>query len=312
MMDKHVRMTIEFDINQEVLDKYGLSANDVFKHIRFYEDYARGGFGISADIPGLNSERDSFLTSGLVVGQEFISERSRCDGLDQWRRMVRDEIDVNNDIYELTDDEKWLLIADSYVIDSLAERMEMYMGRGDRTEYVALEMAFENDFPELLKDFRVNRACDALNFTHVSCTDHAVFYGNESSDDVKIFHDENDNLYCKFKDEDFARPLRDQIKDIKEGDAFLWMNEGYICIAGEDAHQNFDEPDECWVVHDRNGEGYFEEDVGTELGMKIRNLMKDLKPSSVQPSLESMIEKADGSRVAYENSGKRFETNIDR
>lgn len=312
MMDKHVRMTIEFDIDQEALQKHGLSANDVLKHIHFYEDLERGGFGLLADLPGFSSKREKFLSSGLVVRQEFIAERSRCDGLDQWRQMVRDEIDTNSDFYELSDEEKDLLIAKSRIVDYLAERMEMYMGRGDRNEYVALEMAFENDFPGMVESFREERVADALGFANFKVEDNAVFYGNYSEDEVMIFHDGDDNLYCKFGGEDVVRPLRDKIQDIQEGDAFLWKNEGYICIAAADAHQNFDEPDECWVVHDRAGEGYFEEDIGTDLGEKIRNLMKDLNPYQFQVhSLADKIlagEKGRRERAAStEKSEKDFE-----
>lgn len=49
------------------------------------------------------------------------------------------------------------------------------------------------------------------------------------------------------------------IERIKKGAFFLVS--GHVYEAGEDAHQNFDEPDEPWIVYDTNGDSWFEEDV---------------------------------------------------
>lgn len=49
------------------------------------------------------------------------------------------------------------------------------------------------------------------------------------------------------------------IERIKKGVFFLVS--GHVHEAGEDAHQNFDEPDNPWIVYDTNGDSWFEEDV---------------------------------------------------
>lgn len=56
------------------------------------------------------------------------------------------------------------------------------------------------------------------------------------------------------------------ISKIKAGDTFYV---GDVSLtAADDAHQNFDEPDEPWVVYDENGNGWFEEDVSKEPSRK--------------------------------------------
>ena len=52
------------------------------------------------------------------------------------------------------------------------------------------------------------------------------------------------------------------ISTIKAGDTFYVGD--VPLMAADDAHQNFDEPDEPWVVYDENGNGWFEEDVSKE------------------------------------------------
>lgn len=155
MSDKHVRMTIEFDIDQEALDEHGLSANDVFKHLVFREDDVADGFRISTNIPGLNPVSNFFLCSGKVVSQDFITYRSKSDGLDEWRRMVRDEIDINPEVHDIiSDDEKNAILDANEIIDELAKLMEIRMQRGDRNEYDALEIVFQMDFPQILNEYR--------------------------------------------------------------------------------------------------------------------------------------------------------------
>ena len=49
------------------------------------------------------------------------------------------------------------------------------------------------------------------------------------------------------------------ISEIKAGDTFFIGKDKHT--AKYDAHQNFDEPDEPWIVYDENDDGWFEEDV---------------------------------------------------
>ena len=64
-------------------------------------------------------------------------------------------------------------------------------------------------------------------------------------------------------------PLRTDIRDIKEGDAFVagplnaWSR-SRVCIATYDAHQNLDVPDEPWIVYDDKLNSWFEEDICTD------------------------------------------------
>lgn len=53
--------------------------------------------------------------------------------------------------------------------------------------------------------------------------------------------------------------IKTKIQDIKKGDKFKVG--GVIYTAGEDAHQNFDEHDEPWIIYDTNNNSWFEEDI---------------------------------------------------
>ena len=55
--------------------------------------------------------------------------------------------------------------------------------------------------------------------------------------------------------------VRTRISEIEEGDTFF-VN-GYKHIADNSAHQNFDEPDEPWIVYDEDDNSWFEEDIDT-------------------------------------------------
>lgn len=79
-----------------------------------------------------------------------------------------------------------------------------------------------------------------------------------------------DGLMCQPHGMSDYVPLRTDIRDIKEGDAFVagpinaWSR-SRVCIASYDAHQNLDEPDEPWIVHDDKLNSWFEEDICTDL-----------------------------------------------
>ena len=52
---------------------------------------------------------------------------------------------------------------------------------------------------------------------------------------------------------------KSRIQDIKAGDQF--QVNGNIYTAANNSHQNFDEPDNPWIVYDTDGNGWFEEDI---------------------------------------------------
>jgi len=79
-----------------------------------------------------------------------------------------------------------------------------------------------------------------------------------STDSIRIFR-EGQQLMCQFSGEEQPRPLRSHIQDIRAGDAFLVGTQPYYALS--DSHQNFDEPDNPWIVEDMNGDCWFEEDI---------------------------------------------------
>ena len=155
MADKHVRMVIEFDIDEESLQEKGLKAEDVFKHIVLKDNDVIDGFEIFTAHPDFDCASDFFLCAGSVVSKEFIQERSLGDGLDKWREMIRDELMINNLLYNLSDAEAVLLCASHELIDALAFSMEdWYMSNPKYTEYDVLEEVFSNEFPAIFSKFR--------------------------------------------------------------------------------------------------------------------------------------------------------------
>lgn len=78
-----------------------------------------------------------------------------------------------------------------------------------------------------------------------------------------------DGLMCQLHGASDYIPLCTDIRDIKEGDAFVagpinaWSR-SRVCIATYDAHQNLDEPDEPWIVHDDKLNSWFEADICTD------------------------------------------------
>lgn len=108
-------------------------------------------------------------------------------------------------------------------------------------------------------------------------------------DGIKIKMDNDGQLFCRLDDEHEDRPLRDNIADIKEGDAFFWGDRGLIRTASDDAC-NDPEFDADYVYGD-DGEVYFDDDIGKEIGKKIREILSQAKES--KPSLAEQMSAAE-------------------
>lgn len=72
MANKKVRMTIEFDINEEMLQKSGIPASGVLKGLRFRESDVVDGFDITTHIPGFDNTSDFFLENGAIVDKMLV------------------------------------------------------------------------------------------------------------------------------------------------------------------------------------------------------------------------------------------------
>ena len=126
----------------------------------------------------------------------------------------------------------------------------------------------EDEFGRMVDDLRL--------FYEAEIDGGTLFVGCWHGEDVEIFLGDDGNLMCLLPDEDEPRSLRDSIQDVEPGDAFLFGGGGSIRIASEAAHQNFDEPDNPWIVYGDDGDCYFEEDFGVELGKKMKELLEKL------------------------------------
>ena len=82
MADKHVRMVIEFDIDEESLAEKGINAEDVFNHIVLKDNDVIDGFEIFTAHPNFDCSSNFFLCAGAVVSKELVSERSLGNRLD--------------------------------------------------------------------------------------------------------------------------------------------------------------------------------------------------------------------------------------
>lgn len=106
---------------------------------------------------------------------------------------------------------------------------------------------------------------------------------------------------CDFKvSNGDPRPLRSQIQEIGEGDAFI-AADGAIHCATEDAHQNLDEPDKPWVVYDEYGGSWFAEDIiPAEKGISLL-MQAQLEKRTGKPSLDEVINNANSKLSAKPN-----------
>ena len=76
MGNQKVRMTVEFEIEEEILKEYGVSAQTVMDSIVFGEDDIMDGFYITTNVPGYNPVDVSFLKYGSLVSIEAVSEQA--------------------------------------------------------------------------------------------------------------------------------------------------------------------------------------------------------------------------------------------
>lgn len=77
MKDPKVRMTVEFEIDSEMLAEHGLSAEDVLKNIVFREDDVTDGFQITTDIPEHSIVSSFFLCGGKLISKELVLEHTQ-------------------------------------------------------------------------------------------------------------------------------------------------------------------------------------------------------------------------------------------
>lgn len=235
------------------------------------------------------------------LGEEFERPRSVHFSMDDMRAMIREEVVTNGvSIYGMTGEEVDVMRVDAESIDVLAEYMDKAMFQFDGNEYRALEFVFEQNFVDVLDAFREKLkgwSVDGLGlFYDASIHGSTLFVDCWQGDSVEIFLADDGGLMCLLPDEDEPRALRENIQDVEPGDAFLFGGGGSIRTASEAAHQNFDEPDNPWILYGDDGEVYFEDDIGSELGRKVRALLEKLparnEPHAEKPSLNDRIQSA--------------------
>ena len=130
--------------------------------------------------------------------------------------------------------------------------------------------------------------------------DSSFFYEN-----AEIFF-ENGLYFCRFEGEAEKRLIRDDIRDIKDGDVFFVPSSFKLPIIRQalgDSHQNFDEKDEPWIVYDYADDSWFEEDIADPIACIKEILSSQRDKKTVKPSLESVIQTAEKSAV--ERSGSQ-------
>jgi len=71
MSNAKVRMTIEFDIKEEMLKGSGLTAEEVLKNVYLRDDDVVDGFQITTIIPGFEPTSDFFLENGVIVEESL-------------------------------------------------------------------------------------------------------------------------------------------------------------------------------------------------------------------------------------------------
>lgn len=79
MSNATVRMTIEFEINEEMLKEHGLTAEQVLKNIYLRDDDVCDGFQIGTIIEGFEPTSDFFLENGVVVEESLVKDALSLD-----------------------------------------------------------------------------------------------------------------------------------------------------------------------------------------------------------------------------------------
>ena len=72
-MNKKVRMTIEFEIDNEMVETQNITTGEVVDGIRLFESDEVDGFEITTILDDFDCTLDFFLTSGSIVGIEVIN-----------------------------------------------------------------------------------------------------------------------------------------------------------------------------------------------------------------------------------------------
>lgn len=220
----------------------------------------------------------------LIDSKEYkdvVGSRANDFSLDDFRAMVKEELELNGvSSYGLTKEEVDGILLDADFIDLLAEYMDRTMYQVDGNVHRALKFVFEQYFSEGADDFREKQQKAIIDGLHLFCDASidggTLFIDCWKGDSVEVFLAEDGGLMCLLPDEDEPRALRDKIQDIEAGDAFLCGNCGIVRTTSESAHQNFDDADNPWILYGDDGDCYFEEDIGSVLGKKMRALLAKL------------------------------------
>lgn len=114
-------------------------------------------------------------------------------------------------------------------------------------------------------------------------------------EDAEIFF-ENGTYLCRFVGETEKRIIRDNIRDIKDGDAFFipsGLRLPLLRQACGDSHQNFDEKDEPWIVYDVADDGWFQEAIGNPSACIKAILLSQKEQEFRKPTLDNVIQTAE-------------------
>jgi len=76
MANKKIRMLVEFEVNDALLQEENVPFDDVVKNIVFKDDDVCDGFDIFAAVPGFDPTSNFFLTNGKVLEKIVVPEES--------------------------------------------------------------------------------------------------------------------------------------------------------------------------------------------------------------------------------------------
>ena len=222
-----------------------------------------------------------------------LSHRARMllfSTLELLRKEVRKSEDFSGSDWKDADD--WIFGQLDFTKGELAQ---IYKGRntlyydGSAVDFEAAQKEYEDSLPSFLKGSHLEV------YTFVDC----LYIG-----DIKLFLDENKDLFCKMSDESNARRLRDHILDVKEGDAFFFGNSGAIRTASSDVY--FD--DITPRVYGNDGEVYSPDDVSSAFALQTKQYLLDLITPAVSKdrTIEELLSQDISREHMTENEHKAF------
>lgn len=230
MLSNHGDVLVDYRDTIAMTDMMAQNAIDEAK------DQLKAHFLIFGPPKGIPEPKDDGKLKAVKLRiSKDIDLNGSCDSSDlqeeelsDLERLICEDLRLNGvSCYGLTGEEVKAMTNNRSFIQELVSRMEKVMERVDGDEYRALEVLFEDRFPAMRENFRLEhlnrefyelvRILDCDNVSKDRDTLRLVTAGVT----MDFITDRTGALYCHTHEEPEFRPVRDEMAQIQKGDVFL-------------------------------------------------------------------------------------------